>query len=43
MKRFRVALAALVALAAFDAPAFADVTIKATGAGKGMGMIKEQK
>ena len=39
MKRFRrVALAALVALAAFTAPAFADLTIKATGSGKGMGM-----
>src|SRR5688572_28961100 len=38
MNRFRVALAALVALAAFAAPAFADVTIKATGSGKGMGI-----
>jgi hypothetical protein len=39
MTRFRrVALAALVALAAFAAPAFADVTIKAAGSGKGMGM-----
>ncbi len=39
MKRFAlVALVALIALAAPVAPAFADVTIKSTAAGKGMGM-----
>ena len=39
MKRFsRAALAALVALVALVAPAFADVTIKSTTTGKGMGM-----
>jgi hypothetical protein len=36
MKRW--ILVALVALAAHAAPAFADVTVKSTGAGKGMGM-----
>ena len=34
----RLALIALVALVAPVAPAFADVTVKSTGSGKGMGM-----
>jgi hypothetical protein len=34
----RFALAALVALVALVAPAYADVTVKSTGTGKGMGM-----
>src|SRR6187399_1082656 len=39
MKRFAlVALLAPVVLLALVAPAFADVTVKSTGAGKGMGM-----
>jgi hypothetical protein len=38
MKRPTLALAALVALAAPVAPSYADVTVKGTASGKGMGM-----
>ena len=38
MKRFRLALVALVAPFALVAPAFADVTIKSSTSGKGMGV-----